>query len=95
MYQRAAEELTADVRYWPKGFFDELVAMSGADLDDLPLSARLEDMYQRAAEELTADVIADPRRVLGEQAGQRAAFEALWVPETPSWSLTCRDGGRC
>ena len=33
-------------------------------------------MYQRAAEELTADVIADPRRVLGEQAGQRAAFEA-------------------
>ena len=63
-------------RYWPKGFFDELVAMSGEDLDDVPLSARLEDMHRRAAEELTADIIADPRRALSEQAGQRAAFEA-------------------
>ena len=63
-------------RYWPKGFFDDLVAMSGEDLDDLPLPARLKGMHRRAAEELTADVIADPRRVLGEQAGRRAAFEA-------------------
>lgn len=63
-------------RYWPEGFFDELVAMSGEDLDELPLSARLEDMHRRAAEELTSDMIADPRRVLSAQAGQRAAFEA-------------------
>ena len=63
-------------RYWPKGFLDELLAVSGEDLDDLPLPARLEDMSRRAAEELAADVIADPRRVLSEQAGQRAAFEA-------------------
>ena len=62
---RQAESMAENDRYWPKGFFDELVAMSGADLDDLPLSARLEDMYQRAAEELTADVIADPRRFAG------------------------------
>ena len=63
-------------RYWPTGFFDELIAMSGQDLDDPPLSARLEDMSRRAAEELTADLIADPRRVLGEAAGKRSAFEA-------------------
>ena len=68
--------MTDNDRYWPKGFFDELAAMSGEDLDDSPLSARLEGMSRRAAEELTADVIADPRRVLSEQAGQRAAFEA-------------------
>ena len=63
-------------RYWPAGFFDELIAMSGEGLDGPPRSARLEDMSRRAAEELTADLIADPRRVLGEAAGQRAAFEA-------------------
>ena len=63
-------------RYWPNGFFDELLAMSGEDLDDPPLSARLKDMSRRAAEELTDDLIADPRRVVGETAGQRAAFEA-------------------
>ena len=63
-------------RYWPEGFFDELVAMSGDDLDDLPLSARLGDMHQRAAEEFAADLIADPRGVLGETAARRAAFEA-------------------
>ena len=68
--------MTDNDRYWPKGFFDELLAMSGEDLDGLPLPARLEDMSRRAAEELTADMIADPRRVLSEQAGQRAAFEA-------------------
>ena len=68
--------MTDNDRYWPKGFFDELLAMSGEDLDDLPLSSRLKDMHRRAAEELTADVMADPRRVLGEQAGRRAAFEA-------------------
>ena len=50
--------------------------MSEENLDDLPLSARLEGMHRRAAEELTANVIADPRRVLSEQAAQRAAFEA-------------------
>ena len=63
-------------RYWPTGFFGELIAMSGEGLDGPPLSARLEDMSRRAAEELTADLIADPRRVLGEAAGQRAAFES-------------------
>ena len=68
--------MTDNDRYWPKGFFDELLAMSGEDLDGLHLPARLEDMSRRAAEELTADMIADPRRVLSEQAGQRAAFEA-------------------
>ena len=68
--------MTENDRYWPQGFFDELVAMSGEDLDGLPLSARLEDMYRRAAEDLTADMIADPRRVLSAQAAQRAAFEA-------------------
>ena len=74
--RRQAESMTDNDRYWPKGFFDELLAMSGEDLDDSPLPARLEGMSRRAAEELTADVIADPRRVLSEQAGQRAAFEA-------------------
>ncbi len=63
-------------RYWPEGFFDELVAMVEHGPEDLPRPARLKDMYRRAAEELTADMIADPRRVLIEQAAQRAAFEA-------------------
>ena len=76
LVSRQAESMAENDRYWPEGFFDELVAMSGEDLDDLPLSARLDDMHRRAAEELTSDMIADPRRVLSAQAGQRAAFEA-------------------
>ena len=26
---------------------------------------------------------------------ERAWDDALWVPETRPWSLTCRDGSRC
>ena len=73
---RQAESMAESDRYWPRGFLNELVAMSKEDLDGLPLSARLEDMYRRAAEELTADATADPRRVLSAQAARRAAFEA-------------------
>ena len=63
-------------RCWPKGFFDELVAMTEHDPDDLPRPTKLKDMCRRATEERTADVIADPRRLLLEQAGQQAVFEA-------------------
>ena len=68
--------MTDNDRYWPRGFFDELLAMSGENQDDSPRTSRLKGMHRRAAEELTTDMIADLRRVLSEQAAQRAAFEA-------------------
>ena len=31
---------------------------------------------------------------VGDPTGE-SYLEALWVPETRPWSLTCRDAGRC
>ena len=63
-------------RYWPQRFFDELIAMYKAESDEDFRSAKIGEMHHRAAEELMADAIAEPRRALSEEAGQRAAFEA-------------------
>ena len=63
-------------RYWPSGFSDELIAMYKTESDEEIRSAKLGEMHRRSAEEFTADAIAEPRRALSEEAGQRAAFEA-------------------
>lgn len=55
---RQADATADNDRYWPTGFLEELIAMSGEGLDGPPLSARLEHMSRRAAEELSADLIA-------------------------------------
>ena len=59
----------------PKGVFGKLFAMCMAGAVKI-LSARFVKKSRRAAEGITADMIADPRRVLSEEAGRRAAFEA-------------------
>lgn len=74
---RHAWSVTDDARYWPEGFFKELLALAEASSEDVELdSERLHGMYQRAAKEITAAAITDPQRALAEELGQRAAFEA-------------------
>ena len=76
---RQAGWVENDDSYWPNGFFAEFaefVAMLEVESDEELRSAKLAEMHRRAAEELTADAIAQPRRALGELAGQQAAFEA-------------------
>ena len=63
-------------RYWPEGFFAELVAVFEADSGQEHRLTKTAEMHRRAAEELTSDAVAQPRRTLGEEAGLRAAFEA-------------------
>lgn len=58
-----------------KGVFGRLTAMFMAGAAKA-LSARFVRKSRRAAEEIVADMISDPRRVLSEEAGRRAAFEA-------------------
>ena len=76
---RQAEVVADNDRYWPQGFanelISELIAAAEGDSDGGLEFATLEEMCRRAAVEETADLIADPRRALSEQAGQRAAFE--------------------
>ena len=62
--------------YWPRGFFDELIALFEGDPDEASRLAKLEEMHRRAAAELAADMIADPCGALSDEAGQKAAFEA-------------------
>ena len=77
---RQAEPVADNDNYWPQGFADELigelVAVAQSDPDGEFEFAKLEEMSRRAAVEITADLIADPREALGEEAWQRAAFEA-------------------
>ena len=68
--------MTGNDRYWPNGFFADLVALFGDDSDEHRRSAELEEIERRAAEELAATLIADPRRVLIAEAGVRSAFDA-------------------
>ena len=68
--------MTDNDRYWPKGFFDELIALFNKNSDEESRRARLKQMHRRAAEELTTDAIAQPRRAYGERAAEQAAFEA-------------------
>ena len=62
--------------YWPEGFVAELIALFETEKDAGLISEKLEEMQSRAAEEIATSAIADPRLVLSERAGQRAAFEA-------------------
>ena len=73
---RQAGLVTGNDRYWPNGFFADLVALFGDDSDEHRRSAELEEIERSAAEELAAAVVADPCRVLITEAGLRAAFEA-------------------
>ena len=77
---RQAEPVADNDNYWPQGFADELigelVVVAESDSDGEFEFAKLEEMSSRAAVEITADLIADPRDALGEEAGQKAAFEA-------------------
>ncbi|MDE0516275.1 MAG: DUF5677 domain-containing protein [Acidimicrobiaceae bacterium] len=68
--------MTDNDRYWPNGFFADLVALFGDDSDEHRWPAELEEIARRAADELTAALVTDPRRVLITEAGLRAAFEA-------------------
>ena len=68
--------MTGNDRYWPTGFFADLVALFGDDSDEHHRSAELEEIAHRAAVELAAALVTDPRRVLITEAGLRAAFEA-------------------
>ena len=75
-WQAALVEGDGNDRYWPNGFFSELLAMFETDADQECRSTKLVEMYRRAAEELAADAIAEPRRTHSDKAGQQAAFEA-------------------
>ena len=68
--------MTGNDKYWPNGFFADLVALFGGDSDERRRSAELDEIELRAAEELAAAVVADPRRVLITEAELSAAFEA-------------------
>ena len=62
-------------RHRPKDVFGKLFASFTAGAVEIR-SVRFVKKSRRAAEEITADMIADPRLVLAEEAGRRAAFEA-------------------
>ena len=51
---RQAGLVTGNDRYWPNGFFADLVALFGGDSDEHRRSAELEEIEGRAAEELAA-----------------------------------------
>ena len=72
---RQAESMADNRSHRPKGVFGKLFAMFMAGAVKI-LSARFVKKSRSAAEEITADMIADPRRVLSEEAGRRSAFEA-------------------
>lgn len=69
--------MNSDSSYWLNGFFAELLELTEAgDGHERLDTDRLVGMYQRAAEDLTGPAIEKPGRALGEERGQRAAFEA-------------------
>ena len=60
----------------PSGSSSGLAAKTSADSDLGFTLEALEETRHQAAEEIAAEAIADPRLVLSNEAGQRAAFEA-------------------
>ena len=60
----------------PNGSPSGLAAETGADSDLRVTLEALEELQDRTAEEMAVEAIADPRLVLSNEAGQRAAFEA-------------------
>ncbi|MYB30353.1 MAG: hypothetical protein F4Y18_04880 [Cenarchaeum sp. SB0663_bin_5] len=68
--------MTRNDRYWPNGFFADLITLFGDDSDEHRRPAELEEIARRAAEELATALVVDPRRVLITETGLRAAFEA-------------------